>query len=129
MKRLSLTVFFCVSLLIQLCAQKSVEQVFQKNDIAELTKLLPKTIELSIEDEENIYSKQQAIKVIEKFFNEYPSSGFSIKHESKANKSNNNKFVIGEYLSHKKRFRTHFLISQVKDKVQIIEIRIESEDN
>lgn len=122
---LSIIVLFSTHLLL---AQGKIEQAFKENNAMALSNFFSSNVELSIEDEENIYSKSQAVRVIDQFFKDYPCAVFEVKHESKANKNTNNKFIIGKYISNKRNFRTHFLIHQVEDKAQIIEIRIESED-
>lgn len=128
MKRQLFIVFLSLLMTHAVSAQNSVEDLFRQNDVNAMAELLAENVELSIDKEENIYSKQQAIRVIEQFFNQNPCSNFQVKHESKLNKVSNNKFMIGEYRSKGKKFRTHFLLHQLKDNPQIIEIRIESED-
>lgn len=91
-----------------------------------LTNHFSKTIDLSIIDQEGIYSQTQAKIILDDFFQEYPPAEYTVKHTG-GNK-NNTHFAIGKLVSKTKIFRTHILYSLIDNQLEIIELRFELEE-
>ncbi len=117
-------------MILSLCAfaQNNIESAFKLNEAQLLKNELANSIELSLLEIENIFNKEQAIIVIQEFMNQDKCQNFLIKHQSKYSKQSKTRFIIGEYVGEQKTYRCHFLIKDNGDQIQIIELRIELQD-
>jgi len=89
----------------------------------ELSAHFHEKIELKVIDKENLYSKQQAEKIIEEFFRQFPATHFN---EIKNNTAKDTKqFVSGRYLSGKTKFRISYLLKKFNEQFYITQFRIE----
>ena len=80
-------------------------------------------IELKVVDKENLFSKQQAEKIIEEFFRQFPPNQFI---EIKNNTAKNTKQVVsGRYISGKTKFRISYLLKKFDNDFYITQFRIE----
>ena len=83
-------------------------------------------IELTIFDEENIYSKTQAHQILESFFHQFPPKEFYyIYHGGK----DNSKYAIGEFNCTKNEFRVTIYLKNNDRKFLIHQLRIEHDNN
>jgi hypothetical protein len=83
-------------------------------------------IDLTVLDEEDIYSKQQAEMILKDFFNKHPVKSFIIAHKSAP--KNGSQFVIGKLNTSNGNYRVYFLIKIINNKTQIQQFRIENEN-
>lgn len=97
---------------------------FTKGNASGLSSYFSSTLELTIQDKEEIYSKTQAEIILRKFFSDNPPSGFKIIHQGGKEKS---KYAIGNLTSGNKSFRITFLLKTQENKVLIHQLRIENE--
>jgi hypothetical protein len=83
------------------------------------------TVELSILDEESVYSKTQAEQILKKFFKEHPV----IKYESVhvGNAEDGSAFEIGNLVTKGATYRTYFLLKGKGSSQEIHHFRIEDE--
>lgn len=105
---------------------KAFTEPLSKGDSKGLAVFFDNNIELSIINEDGIYSKKQAELILQRFFDKHQIISFSTKHEGGDLKRS--KFLIGELKSKDHLFRCHILFRKVEEKLQIIELRIELED-
>jgi hypothetical protein len=97
---------------------------FSKGNASALSDYMSSTLELTLNDKEEIYSKTQAEIILRKFFTDNPPSQFKIIHQGGKEKS---KYAIGKLSSGTKSFRITFLLKTVENKVLIHQLRIENE--
>jgi hypothetical protein len=91
-----------------------------------LSQCFANTIDLSLLDEEGIYSRTQSQLILDKFFSKNEPINYTVKH--KGGKGNQSKFEIGLLKTKTKSFRTHLLYYELENSIQIIELRFELED-
>ena len=91
----------------------------------ELAKFFDNRIEITILDEEAIYSKAQAELVIKDFFTKYPPKSFQLVHNGTSSKGS--EYAIGNLITTKQKFRTYFYIKKVGQTYYIEQLRFEKE--
>lgn len=84
------------------------------------------TVDLTIINQEDVYSKAQAELILKDFFTKNPPTNFNIKHQGTSKEGA--KYVIGNLLtSNGGNFRTYFLLRMLNGKFYIQELRFEKE--
>lgn len=83
-------------------------------------------IELVVLDNENVYSKAHAQKVISDFFKKYPPQNFTIIHQGGKDDSS---YAIGNLQVKDDKFRVYFLIKAQNGASYIHQLRIERQSN
>ncbi len=89
----------------------------------ELAPYIIDELELVIEEHDNIYSKEEAITLIEKFFNRNIPNDFIILHEGGKSAYH---YAIGNLKTHNGEYRVYFLLKENEGKEYIQQLRIES---
>ena len=97
---------------------------FSKGDALALSAYFSSTLELTLNDKEEIYSKTQAEIILRKFFTDNPPTQFRIIHEGGKERS---KYAIGKLSTGTRSFRVTFLLKTMENKVLIHQLRIENE--
>jgi hypothetical protein len=95
-----------------------------KGDASALSSYFSSTIELTIHEKEEIYSRTQAEIILRKFFSENQPTQFSIIHQGG---KENSKYAIGNLSTNSKSFRVTFLLKTEENRVLIHQLRIENE--
>ena len=101
-----------------------IQEAFRKGDASSLSSYFSSTLELTLYEKEEIYSKTQAGIILRKFFSDNPPSQFKIIHQGG---KENSKYAIGNLTSGTKSFRVTFLLKTEENKVLIHQLRIENE--
>ena len=96
---------------------------FESGDAASLAEYFNSTIELTINNKEEIYSKTQAEVILKDFFTKNPPTAFRILHQGGKESS---KYAIGNLQTRTKNYRITFLLKSVNSKVFIHQLRIEN---
>lgn len=91
---------------------------------AELAKHFNSSVELVILDKEEIYSRQQAEQVLQKFFSQNKVTEFNVLHQGGRDGA---KYAIGNLETQTKSFRVYFLVKDSGGKPLIHQMRIEEE--
>ncbi len=102
-----------------------IKQAFRNGDSKKLSNYIGATLELSILEDESIYSKSQSLIIIQKFFNKYPPSNFVVLHQGGKASS---KYAIGNLTSQNKTFRVTLLLKIRENQVILHQLRIEEEN-
>ena len=89
-----------------------------------LTEYFAEEVELVVEEEEDIYTRQEAQEIIEKFFQKYPVSSYRILHNGESS-SGEHTYMIGRYRSPEAVFRIY--IGMQGD--QVLEFKVELDDS
>ncbi len=91
----------------------------------EIAKHFSQTVELTLVDDENIYSKTQAEIVLREFFAKYPPTNFVIKH--RGGSAEGSQYAIATYTTNKGSYRAYFYLKQTSGKLLLNELRFEKE--
>lgn len=85
-----------------------------------------KSVDLSIPNNEGVYSKMQAQLILKTFFLKNKPSDFTIVHNG--NSKNNSFYSIGNLKTNKGTFRVYILYKEVDGKTIVLELKIESDE-
>lgn len=82
------------------------------------------TVELTIQERENSYSKAQAEIILKNFFNKYPAKSFKVMHRGSSEKGG--KYLIGLFVSENDTdFRTSIVLLEKNGQYYIQQLRFE----
>lgn len=99
---------------------------FRSGSATTLSNYINKTVELTVDDKEEIYSKAQAEVILKDFFARHKPKSFNILHQ--ANKASS-KYAIGDLETSSGSYRVTFLLKTVNSKVFIHQLRIENSND
>ena len=123
---------FCLCLAMYIPVQASLQDVL--DDIAvtlkagnakELAKFFDNSIEITILDEEDSYSKAQAELVLKDFFAKSTTRSFELIHQGSS--AEGSKYAIGYLSTDKGKYRTYILMMKKNETFYIQELRFEEE--
>ncbi len=98
-------------------------ELIRQGNIHELSKIFSSNVEVTIRDEQNVYSRAQAELVLNKFFNE--NRLMSVKMLHKVNSNPNYFFGVLIIDTDKGPYRMALTFKQADNNLTLIEIRIE----
>ena len=124
-KLIAISVFSFMLSLTAFCGDipNEIIAAFKAGDASSLAKYFNSTIELTINNKEEIYSKTQAEIILKDFFAKNHPVSFSILHQGGKESS---KYAIGSLKTNNQEYRITFLLKSVNSKVFIHQLRIES---
>lgn len=105
----------------------NLNSVFKNGDIKTLSSYFSKTVELSIMDQDDIYSSNQANLILKDFFSKNPANATKIIHKVVSNA--NYKFGVIQYNSDKGIYRISFELKGNGSEIKLTQIRIEENKN
>ena len=103
----------------------SVADLIKQGNIHELSKLFAPNVEVTLMEDDNVYSKAQAELILGKFFNQNKPKAVKILH--KINSNPNYKFGVLIVNTGKDTFRVAFTLKETEGSLMLIEVRIETE--
>ena len=114
-----IVLLFCLTSFVSV---DEVESAIKKGNASQLSKYFDNTIEITLTDKSNTYSKSQAELVLKDFFSNNVVKGFEIVH-----KGNNAgaQFIIGTLETKNGEYRTTIYMKQKGDKQLLQELRFE----
>lgn len=120
--------FFCFQIAVaQDTVYDAVVASLKSGDSKLLSNYFTSNMELTILDNEAVYSKIQAELVLKDFFSKYPVSTYSLLHRGKSPEGS--VFSIGKLTTNKGVFRTYFYLKQINGKTLLNELRFEKNDS
>lgn len=125
----SLIIFLFFSIYFNLSAQVIPEEIitaFQKGNSSTLSQYLNSNVELTIDNIDNFYSKEQAELILKDFFSKNIVTSFNITHKGEKNEAT---FFIGNLYTNKGTFRVTAFIKNIKNQKLIHHLRIEKKDD
>lgn len=93
-------------------------------DVKSFSQHFDSNLELTILDNEAVYSKEQITTILKDFFGKNKPSAYTLIH--KGNSGNGAFFQIGELVTSTKTFRTYLYAKNINGKFLIQEFRIEA---
>lgn len=127
-KKYSLFIGLLISCFLMAQAPTIPDEVIQgfKDGKAEtVSKFFNNSIELIINNQENIYSKTQAEIILKDFFKKNSAQSFSILHQGGKGES---KYVIGSLNTSQGKYRITILLKLSNNKTYIHQLRIEKDE-
>lgn len=127
MKLLYLLAFFSFSA-FQPKAADPIERtvlMFKQSNLEELYKTFAPSIELTILNDDNVYSKEQAGIIVNNFFTKNPISSVKVIHRVDSNPDL--RFAVVMLISKNGNYRTSFSLRNSNGTFRITELRIEEE--
>ncbi len=128
MKKNSLLIFISVFLNLGLFGQTDISQKiigsFNKSASKDFLLYFNDKVETHILNDDDIFSKEQAVAILEKFFKENPVKKLSNLHESKS--KNDTKFIVADILAGNGNYRLSILIKKTEEQQHIHQFRIET---
>ncbi|MFT5513595.1 MAG: hypothetical protein ACI8SE_002004 [Bacteroidia bacterium] len=101
------------------------ESAIASGNANKFAKYLSSSVELELPGEvEGIYSKQQTIVILNRFFDKYPPTAFKLVHRGSS--ASGSKFAVGDYTTgEEKTFRVTVFVKKQGDNYLIQEIEFE----
>ena len=99
-----------------------VVSAIKKGNASQLSKFFDNTIEITVEDKKNTYSKSQAELVLKDFFSNSAVKDFSIIHKGD---NSGAQFIIGTLITKNGEYRTTIYMMQKGNKNLLQELRFE----
>ncbi|TSD67535.1 DUF4783 domain-containing protein [Inquilinus sp. KBS0705] len=104
---------------------EKIAELIKQGNSHELAKYFANSIDVSILDNSNSYSKTQAEIILEKFFKENKPNAVKLLH--RINSSTTYNFGVLILTTDKGKYRISYTLKEVDKTMQLIELRIESE--
>ena len=98
---------------------------FKTGNSDEIAKYFGTSVDLSIPNNEGVYSATQAKLILKTFFLKNKPTNFTVVHNGDS--KNNSHYSIGNLVTSKGTFRTYILYKEQDKKVTVLELKIESE--
>ena len=95
-------------------------------DTRALGAMMDAEVELSLLEEENLYSRDQAVQKLTAFFTAHPPSGFSQVHQG-SSKSDDAEYCIGNLATSDGSYRVYIYIAKKGDRMVLQELRFDRE--
>ncbi|PCJ25975.1 MAG: DUF4783 domain-containing protein [Flavobacteriales bacterium] len=127
MKKIFIGLFLTFALIVNATPiSDSLASAFKKGNSTEIAKYFGSSVDLSIPNNEGVYSSTQAKLILKTFFLKNKPSDFTIVHNG--NSKNNSHYSIGNLKTSKGNFRTYILYKELNKKVTILELKIEADE-
>ncbi|MDP2189376.1 MAG: DUF4783 domain-containing protein [Sphingobacteriaceae bacterium] len=124
---LTLTLFLAVANAQPDAKTDIIEEIsnhIKAGQVKELSAFFDVTVELTIQERENSYSKAQAEIILKNFFNKYPAKSFKVMHRGSSEKGG--KYLIGLFVSENDTdFRTSIVLLEKNGQYYIQQLRFE----
>ena len=103
----------------------NVAELIRQGNIHELAKLFAPNVEITLLNDENVYSRDQGELILQKFFNQNKPKAVKMLH--KVNSNANYRFCVLIVTTDKGNFRITYTLKQTEGNLMLIEMRIETE--
>lgn len=120
-KTIILTLFLTVAAI-----SSDISKALTTGDAKKLAANFNESVDLTILDDEGVYSKIQAEQIIKKFFNAHPIQKYEVVHVG--NSKDGSAFEIGKLSSKTKVYRTYYVLKGNGAQQKIHQFRIEDDN-
>ena len=120
------TLFIATALLSSFTLFVSIDEVvnaLKNGDAAQIARFFDNTVEITMPDKSNNYSKNQAEIILRDFFSNNSVKGFDVIHKGE---NAGSQYCIGTLVTKNGSFRTTVFMKQKNDKQLLQEIRFEN---
>ena len=127
MQKLLIGIFLTLTLVINATPiSDNIALAFKTGNSTEIAKHFGSSVDLSIPNNEGVYSNTQAKLILKTFFQNNKPSGFTVVHNGDS--KNNSHYSIGNLTTSKGTYRTYILYKEQDKKLTILELKIESDE-
>jgi len=104
---------------------EKVAELLRQGNVGELSKMFAANVEITIQNNDNVYSKVQAGIILEKFFNQ--NKPVSVKIFHKVNSNPKYQFAVVILNTQKGAYRITYTLKETDGGLMLIEMRVEAE--
>lgn len=104
---------------------EKVAELIRQGNVTELSKMFAANVEISMQNEDNVYSKVQAGLILDKFFGQ--NKPISVKIFHKVNSNPKYQFAVIILNTQNGPFRIAYTLKETESTLMLIELRIETE--
>jgi hypothetical protein len=122
---LSILIFGLCSFQTKLDSFDNIATAMRAGQVSVLTQFFSGSVELTLLDNEGIYSKQQAEQMLRTFFNQHPPKLVTIQH--KGSSGQGAKYAIIIYEASNGKFRSYIFMKDNGKGMQVNEFKLERE--
>jgi len=128
MKNIFLSILFTVSLVVHAnpIVDDAVIKALKNGNEKVLANYFNTSIDLTIPNNEGVFSKEQAELILKTFFDKSKPSNFKVVHDGDS--KNNAHYAIGNLNTNQGTYRTYILYKKNSTRITILELRIESDE-
>jgi len=118
-----LSIFAVLSSFSLFSSIDEIVNALKEGNAAEIAKYFDNTVEITLPDKSNSYSKSQAEVVLRDFFNNNPVKSFTILHKGE---NGGSEYCIGTLVTKNASYRTTVFMKQKANRQTLQEIRFET---
>ncbi len=118
-----LSIFAILSSFSLFSSIDEIVNALKEGNAAEIAKYFDNTVEITLPDKSNSYSKSQAEVVLRDFFNNNPVKSFTILHKGE---NGGSEYCIGTLVTKNASYRTTVFMKQKANRQTLQEIRFET---
>lgn len=127
MRKLLIGIFLTLTLVLNATPiSDNLAIAFKTGNSSEIAKYFGSSVDLSIPNNEGVYSNAQAKLILKTFFLKNKPTDFTVVHNGES--KNNSHYSIGNLKTEKGIFRTYILYKEQDKKVTILELKIELDE-
>lgn len=126
MKNLFFIILFSILSTAATAQFNGIANAISSKDVTALSNFFDANVEITTPDEDDIFAKTDATKVIQSFFSKYSVSSFGLEHQG-ASKGKSSEYAIGNMVASGKRFRVFIYICEKEGKTVIQQIQFEQD--
>lgn len=104
----------------------AISKALSEGNVAALEQYLDEQVEISILEQEDIYSKEEAVKILKDFFTKNKPSSFSQVHQG-ASKGQDSQYCIGNLVANSGTYRVYIYLKVSNGKQLIQELRFDKD--
>ena len=123
---LSFILFLSISIHGQEKESKSIAESLKVGDVAKISEYFPSSLDMTISQTEDVFSKAQATQILSQFFKTHKPSDFIVKH--KGSSKGGDFYEIGTLKTMNGEFRVTFFLKKDGDKIFIKRLKIEDNE-
>lgn len=103
-----------------------IANAFITGDVNSIANYFPSNLDMTVIETEDVFSKAQAIQILDQFFKKNQPTSFSIKHQGAS--QNEDYYQVGNLKTSNGEYRVTYFIRKDGDEVLIKRLRIESNE-
>jgi hypothetical protein len=126
MKNLLFLILLSIGSTVATAQFDGIANAISSKDAVALSKFFDANVEITTPDQDAVFAKAEAVKVIQSFFTKYSVSSFSLEHQG-ASKGKSSEYAIGNMVASGKRFRVFIYVSETTGKTIIQQIQFEQD--
>jgi hypothetical protein len=120
------TVLFPLYALLAQADPGAITDAMKRGNAADLGRYFDERVEISILNKDDVYTKEQAVKVMQQFFANNPASSFTTVHKGTSSNKDSH-YCIGNLVAGGKTFRVYIYMKNAGSKQVIQELRFDKE--